>query len=86
MTESELLNELERQFEEQGTVPFSLEEGTLIAKLSFTMRSLTIATLRDGLDCLSSRNWPRYVGVAGTFRHCTLVPGPRDASSRSGCF
>ena len=70
MTESELLNELERQFEEQGTVPFSLEEGTLIAKLSFTTRSLTIETFRDawtaflveiGLDTLG---WPVHFGIA----------------------
>jgi hypothetical protein len=70
MTDAELLDELEYQFEERGTVPFSLEEGALIAKLSFTTSSLTIASLRDawtaflveiGLDTLG---WPVHFGIA----------------------
>lgn len=70
MTDSELLEELEGQFEEPGNVPFSLEEGALIAKLSFTIRSLTRETFRDawtgflaeiGLDTLG---WPVHFGIA----------------------
>jgi hypothetical protein len=70
MTDAELLEELERQFEESGDIPFSLEEGALIAKLSFTARSLTIENFRDawtgfiagiGLDTLG---WPVHFGIA----------------------
>lgn len=39
MADAELLEELEHQFEDRGAIPFSLEEGALIAKLSVTTRS-----------------------------------------------
>ena len=70
MTDAELLEELERQFEESGDVPFSIEEGALIAKLSFTSFSLTRETFREawtgflaeiGLDTLG---WPVHLGIA----------------------
>jgi hypothetical protein len=70
MTDVELLEDLQRQFEESGAVPFSLEEGALITKLSFTTRSFTIETFRDawaaflveiGLDTLG---WPVHFGIA----------------------
>ncbi len=47
MTDAELLEELERQSEERGAVSFSLEEGALIVKLSFTSRPLTRETFRE---------------------------------------
>jgi hypothetical protein len=79
MTDVELRVDLQRQFEESGDVPFSIEEGALIAKLSFTTRSLTKETFREA--------WTGFLAeIASTFRHCTLVRGPRDASSRSGRF
>lgn len=70
MTDVELLVDLQRQFEESGNIPFSIEEGALIEKLSFTARSLTIETFRDartrflaeiGLDTLG---WPVHFGIA----------------------
>lgn len=42
MTDVELLIDLQRRFEEIGDVPFPIEEGALIEKLSFTACSLTI--------------------------------------------
>lgn len=70
MTDAELLEELERQSDESGDVLFSIEEGALIAKLSFTTRSLTKETFREawtgflseiGFDTLG---WPVYFGIA----------------------
>nr|WP_281721430.1 hypothetical protein [Nitrosomonas nitrosa] len=70
MTDVELLVDLQRQFEESGAIPFSIEEGARIEKLSFTARSLTIENFRDawtgflaeiGLDMLG---WPVHFGIA----------------------
>ncbi len=70
MTDVELRVDLQRQFEESGDVPFSIEEGALIAKLSFTTRSLTKETFREawtgflaeiGSDTLG---WPVHFGIA----------------------
>ena len=70
MTDVELLVDLQRRFEESGDVSFSIEEGALIEKLSFTVRSLTIENFRDawtgflaeiGLDTLG---WPVHFGIA----------------------
>lgn len=70
MTDAELLEELERQSEESGDMPFSIEEGALIEKLAFTARSLTIENFRDawtgflaeiGLDTLG---WPVHFSIA----------------------
>lgn len=70
MTDVELLVDLQPQFEESGDVPFSIEEGALIAKLSFTTRSLTKETFREawtgflaeiGSDTLG---WPVHFGIA----------------------
>lgn len=70
MTDVELLVDLQRQFEESGNIPFSIEEGALIEKLSFTARTLTIETFRDawtgflaeiGLETLV---WPVHFGIA----------------------
>jgi len=69
MTDVELLVDLQRRFEESGDVPFSIEEGALIEKLSFTARSLTIENFRGawtgflaeiGLDTLG---WPVHFGI-----------------------
>ncbi len=70
MTDSESLAEIERQFEESGDVPFSIEAGALIETLSFTTRSLTKETFREawtgflgeiGSDTLG---WPVHFGIA----------------------
>jgi hypothetical protein len=70
LTDAELLEELERQSEESGDIPFSIEEGALIKKLSFTARSLTKETFREawtgflseiGFDTLG---WPVHFGIA----------------------
>ncbi|HRC42702.1 MAG TPA: hypothetical protein PLT27_01515 [Nitrospira sp.] len=70
MSDAELLKELKRQFEERGAVPFSIEEGALIAKLSFTSRSLTPETFREAWNGfleelgLEELGWPVHFGVA----------------------
>lgn len=70
MTDVELLEDLQCQFEKSGDIPFSIEEGALIAKLSFTSRPLTREIFRDawtaflveiGLDTLG---WPVHFGIA----------------------
>ncbi|MGZ8381477.1 MAG: hypothetical protein ACXW4C_07550, partial [Nitrospira sp.] len=70
MTDVELLVDLQRQFQESGNIPFSIEEGARIEKLSFIARSLTIENFRDawtgflaeiGLDTLG---WPVHFGIA----------------------
>ncbi len=70
MTDVELLVDLQRQFEESGNIPFSIEEGALIEKLSFTARSLTIENFRDGWTGflaeigLDTLGWPVHFGIA----------------------
>ncbi|HSE57928.1 MAG TPA: hypothetical protein VLA99_04425 [Nitrospiraceae bacterium] len=70
MTDAELLEELERQSEEKGIVPFSEQEGSIVAKLSFTSRSLSREIFREawsgflaeiGLEALG---WLVHFGVA----------------------
>ncbi|MBX3330634.1 MAG: hypothetical protein KF722_09555 [Nitrospira sp.] len=70
MTDVELLVDLQRRSEESGDILFSIEEGALIEKLSFTARSLTVENFRGawtgflveiGLDTLG---WPVHFGIA----------------------
>lgn len=70
MTDAELLADLQHQFEECGNIPFSIEEGALIAKLSFTSYSLTRETFREAWNGflqeigLEKVGWPVHFGIA----------------------
>ncbi|MEX5212817.1 MAG: hypothetical protein NW703_01515 [Nitrospiraceae bacterium] len=70
MTDAELLEELQRQFEEKGILPLSEEEGALVAKLLFTSRSLSREIFREAWSGfvadigLGALGWAVHFGVA----------------------
>jgi hypothetical protein len=70
MTEIELLKELERRFDAEGEVPFSVEDGALVESLSFTSRSLTRDTYKDAWNSfvkevgIEHLGWPVHFGIA----------------------
>lgn len=69
MTDAELLDDIERRFEDKGTVPFSPEEGNLVERLSFTSRSFTRDSFRDAWNGFVAETgptlgWPIHFGIA----------------------
>ena len=70
MNDIDLLEELERRFDAEGEVPFSVEDGALVESLSFTSRSLTRDTYKDAWNSFVKEasvehlGWPVHFGIA----------------------
>jgi hypothetical protein len=81
MTDSELLEELERRADDKGQVPFSHELGALLEGLSFASRPLYERNIQRHLGELSEGDGKGASWVARPLRYGTLVLGTRDAAT-----